>query len=103
MKIDFKMIVSMLFGAGLVWGIQALQTNNALKAEIIPAAYAGTVGNVAMVEKAELNNCEIFFSDDRDVFEIEINKRIEGTKFIQSNIVWSETTKNLGFYALICY
>ena len=51
MKIDFKMIVSMLIGAGLVWGSQFLQTNHSLKGDIISAAYAGTVGNVAIVKK----------------------------------------------------
>ena len=105
MKIDLKMILSMLAGAGLVWIIQFAQQTETPIGLITPAhAYASSAGTAtSTVEKGSLNNCEMFFSDDRDFFETEINKRIKRTKLIQSNVIWSETTKNLGFYAMICY
>ncbi len=51
----------------------------------------------------ELSYCEVFFSGDQDRFEQQINAKIEGAKLIQSNIIWSEATSNLGYYGLICY
>ena len=102
MKIDLKMVLSMLVGAGLVWVIQFTQASSSPQGFITPA-YAATSSNLESVEKGSLDNCEMFFSDDRDFFETEINKRIKKTKLIQSNVIWSETTKNLGFYAMICY
>ena len=100
MKIDLKMILSMLVGAGLVWVIQLAQPASPSMGLIAPA-YAKA--QVSTVDKGALDNCEMFFSDDRDFFETEINKRIKRTKLIQSNVIWSETTKQLGFYAMICY
>ena len=100
MKIDLKMILSMLVGAGLVWVIQIMQPESPSMGLIAPA-YAKA--QVSTVEKGTLDNCEMFFSDDRDFFETERNKRIKRTKLIQSNVIWSETTKQLVFYAMICY
>lgn len=101
MKIDLKTIASMLAGAGLVWLFQTLQPAPTMG--LINPAFASTTPKVAKVNKDELDHCEMFFSDDRDFFETEINKRIKKTKLIQSNVIWSETTKQLGFYAMICY
>lgn len=74
MKIDLKMILSMLVGAGLVWVIQIAQPESPSMGLFTPA-YAKA--QVATVQKGELDNCEMFFSDDRDFFETEINKRIK--------------------------
>lgn len=100
MKIDLKMILSMLVGAALVWVIQIIQPASPSMGLIAPAH---AKAQVSVVKKGALENCEMFFSDDRDFFETEINKRIKRTKLIQSNVIWSETTKQLGFYAMICY
>ncbi len=99
MKIDFKIVLSMLFGAALVWFFQSPDKAHSM---LLSPAYANTVPATAKV-KDELDHCEMFFSDDRDFFETEINKRIQKSKLIQSNVIWSETTKQLGFYAMICY
>jgi len=100
MKIDLKIILSMLAGASLVWLVQA--TGPSPSIGLINPAFASTTPQVTKAT-SELENCEMFFSDDRDFFETEINKRIKRTKLIQSNVIWSETTKQLGFYAMICY
>ncbi len=101
MKIDLKIILSMLFGATLVWLFQPSQNSPSLG--LINPAFASTLPKVTRVEEGALDHCEMFFSDDRDFFETEINKRIKKSKLIQSNVIWSETTKQLGFYAMICY
>jgi hypothetical protein len=101
MKIDLKIILSMLFGATLVWLFQPSQHSPSLG--LINPAFASTLPSVARVSEGDLDRCEIFFNDDRDFFETGINKRIKKAKIIQSNVIWSETTKQLGFYAMICY
>jgi hypothetical protein len=101
MKIDLKVIVSMCFGAALVWLVQT--TDNSPSLGLINPAFASTLPTTAKVADGDLDHCEMFFSDDRDFFETEINKRIKKSKLIQSNVIWSETTKQLGFYAMICY
>ncbi|NQZ06371.1 MAG: hypothetical protein HRT35_04340 [Algicola sp.] len=101
MKIDLKIILSMLFGATLVWLFQPSQHSPSLG--LINPAFASTYPQVAKIPDGSLDHCEMFFSDDRDFFETEINKRIKKSKLIQSNVIWSETTKQLGFYAMICY
>ena len=100
MKIDLKVLLSMCFGAALLWLFQ--QPGNNGSVSLISPAYAGNLPKTAKVTE-KLDHCEMFFSDDRDFFETEINKRIKNTKLIQSNVIWSETTKQLGFYAMICY
>lgn len=100
MKIDFKIVLSMLFGAALVWLFQAPDKSSSM---LISPAFATNSATTAKIKEGELDHCEMFFSDDRDFFETEINKRIKKTKLIQSNVIWSETTKQLGFYAMICY
>lgn len=99
MKIDFKIVLSMLFGAALVWMLQSPDKSASL---LVSPAFAATAPTTAKVV-GDLDHCEMFFSDDRDFFETEINKRIKKSKLIQSNVIWSETTKQLGFYAMICY
>lgn len=101
MKIDLKVLMSMFFGAALVWAFQSTEQSPSLG--LINPAFAATLPTTAKVPNADLDHCEMFFSDDRDFFETEINKRIKKSKLIQSNVIWSETTKQLGFYAMICY
>lgn len=98
--IDFKIILSMIAGAALILALQASQPNNA-SFNLMNSAYAST--QVSSINEGDLSHCEMFFSDDRDFFETEINKRILKSKLIQSNVIWSETDKQLGFYAMICY
>lgn len=90
----------MLIGAALVWLAQTPDKSASL---LVSPAYATNIPTTAKVKEGELDHCEMFFSDDRDFFETEINKRIKKSKLIQSNVIWSETTKQLGFYAMICY
>lgn len=99
MKIDFKIVLSMFLGAAMVWLFQAPDKPASM---LLSPAYAANVPTTTVV-KGDLDHCEMFFSDDRDFFETEINKRIKKSKLIQSNVIWSETTKQLGFYAMICY
>ncbi|WP_196137149.1 hypothetical protein [Aliikangiella sp. G2MR2-5] len=97
MKLDTKIIISFLCGAILSVGIGQLNQKNT---PLIPTVYAAETGQEITTD---LKNCEVFFSDNRDLFEEEINKRLKGIKLLQSNVLWSETTKQIGFYALICY
>ncbi len=92
-------VLSMVAGALVILGLQNLQQDNAF--QMIKTATAAQ--NVDSIELGTLQSCEVFFSDNRDTFEEEINSRIKKTKLLQSNVLWSETTKQLGFYALICY
>jgi|GEM_PF-4713620 len=97
MKIDFKVIFSMLFGAALVF---VTMSNNS-DMDLIRTVNAAEVKATSI--NSELKSCEVFFKDDRDAFEEEINSRLKNVKLLQSNVLWSETTKQFGFYALICY
>lgn len=85
----------------MLWLFQS--TGNSPSMGLVSPAFASTLPKVIQIEEGELDHCEMFFSDDRDFFETEINKRIKKSKLIQSNVIWSETTKQLGFYAMICY
>lgn len=100
MKIDFRIVLSMLFGAALVWVFQAPSQPASM---LVTPAVASSLPSTVQVENGDLDHCEMVFSDDRDFFETAVNRRISNTKLIQSNVIWSETTKQLGFYAMICY
>ena len=99
MKLDIKIIGSLLLGAMLVF---ILMTNNNSNTNLIPIANASKM-KTNQFETDYLKFCQVFFSDDRDNFEQDINNRLKNAKLFQSNVLWSETTKNFGFYALICY
>lgn len=99
MKIDIKIIGSMFVGAALVF---AFMSNHNSDASLISKVNASEM-KASQFEAGALKSCEVFFSDDRDNFEKEINSRLTSAKLLQSNVLWSETTKQLGFYALICY
>ncbi len=99
MKLDTKMIFSTLLGASIVFLI--MSTNNA-EIDFITKVNASEV-KATKIDAGTLTNCEVFFKDDRDSFEEEINSRLKNVKLLQSNVLWSETTKQFGFYALICY
>lgn len=102
MKNNIKTIISMLIGASLVMIIQMVSSPQSAFTQ--PAfAKTLTTQQSSLIQENTLTHCEMFFNDDRDSFESEINKRIKPAKLIQSNVIWSETTKQLGFYAMICY
>jgi len=99
MKTATTICVSMLCGAGLILTLQNFSQSHSL--ELMSKAMANT--KTEQVQPGSLSSCEVFFSDNRDQFEEEINDRIGKIKLLQSNVLWSETTKQLGFYALTCY
>lgn len=99
MKLDTKIIFSTLFGASLVF---LIMSNNNSDMDFIKKVNASEV-KATTVDSGSLTSCEVFFKDDRDAFEEEINSRLKDVKLLQSNVLWSETTKQFGFYALICY
>jgi hypothetical protein len=101
MKIDLKIILSMLAGAALLWLFQRFDDNQR-HLGLINQAMA-TQNSSVKVDPVKFSYCELFFSDDRDYFETEINKRLKKAQLLQSNVIWSETTKQLGFYAMVCY
>lgn len=78
MKIDLKIIISMLVGASLVWLFQTTEPTPSMG--LITPAFASNLPTVAKVTEGELDHCEMFFSDDRDFFETGINKRIKKSK-----------------------
>ena len=98
MKVDLKLVFSMMFGATLVF----LVMSNNSEMELIRTVNASEI-KASSVAQGTLTSCEVFFKDDRDAFEEEINSRLKNVKLLQSNVLWSETTKQFGFYALICY
>jgi len=99
MKLDAKMIFSTLFGALLVFLVMSSNNSNM---DLIGKVNASEI-KATRVEAGTLESCEVFFKADRDAFEEEINSRLKNVKLLQSNVLWSETTKQFGFYALICY
>ena len=90
----------MLIGAGILWLLQLAQSTSSSLGLIAPAH---AITQVSTINKGDLDNCEIFFTDDREFFETEINKRIKRTKLMQSNVIWADSMKQLGYYAMICY
>ncbi len=108
--IDLKIVMSMLFGAVLILVPISVLSWLFLSAHLASNLTPDLAPNLTMTKTlnssqptSQLAYCEIFFNDDRDYFETEINKRLPESKLIQSNVIWSETTKQLGFYAMICY
>lgn len=99
MSSKLNTFLSMIAGALIILALQQVQHNESI--QLIKTASAAN--NTADILAGSLQSCEVFFSDNRDTFEEEINSRIKKTKLLQSNVLWSETTKQLGFYALICY
>ena len=99
MKLDTKMIFSTLIGASIMF---VVMSNNNSEMDFINKVNASEV-KATKVDGSSLTSCEVFFKDDRDSFEEEINSRLKDVKLLQSNVLWSETTKQFGFYALICY
>lgn len=97
MKLDFKIITSMLVGAALIF---LLMPNNTMDSSFIRTVNAA---ETTKFPAGDLTSCEVFFSEARDSFEDEINSRLKKARLLQSNVIWSETTKQIGFYALICY
>ena len=99
MKTNLKIFLSALAGAALVF---LVMSNNNSELSLINKVNAAEI-KVSDIEPGSLESCEVFFKDDRDAFEEEINSRLKNVKLLQSNVLWSETTKQFGFYALICY
>lgn len=98
MKAQSKIVLSFIGGALLSFSIGQGYIQPSLVQKVNASEFAQS-----SFKSGSLASCEVFFSDDRDNFEDEINSRLAKAKLLQSNVLWSETTKQLGFYALICY
>jgi len=98
MKKYGNVVISLLLGALIM---SVMQKNEGNDFSLISPANAMSA-QIGAVE-SKIDHCEMLFTDDRNFFETEINKRVKNVKVIQSNVIWSETTKQLGFYAMICY
>lgn len=96
MKRYNKIILSIVIGAIFLSIVQCTQDPHLQKEN---KAVEGT----SRILEGTLTRCEVFFAEDMGYFETQINNRIKYAKLIHSNILWSETTKNIGYYALICY
>ena len=98
MKLEIKMLLSGVLGALLVF---VVMSNVGTSMDFIQKVNASEI-KAASINGEPLKSCEVFFKDDRDAFEEEINSRLKNVKLLQSNVLWSETTEQFGFYALIC-